>query len=154
VLVVARKKRRTKNPAKTLGIQPDSDLLVRLGKISEQIGLSPQDLLQKWVLQEETLIGIMQRCKGQTAEQAAHSNVAQTAKAAPLDSGSPDYRQMLVKKVKKLKKEGMTFKKIAETFNDEKVPTVSGTGNWYSSSVAWLLSAKNVGVKAKNSNMG
>jgi intein-encoded DNA endonuclease-like protein len=59
-----------------------------------------------------------------------------------LDPNSPDYRKTLVKKTKKLKKEGMTLKQIAETFNDEKVLTLSGTGKWYASSINNLLSKK------------
>ena len=38
--------------------------------------------------------------------------------------------------------EGMTLNKIAKTFNEERVPTVSGAGKWYYSSVANLLNAK------------
>jgi len=55
---------------------------------------------------------------------------------------NPYYRKALVKRARKLKKEDMTLKKIAETFNEEKVVTVSGTGKWYSSSIAILLNSK------------
>ena len=55
---------------------------------------------------------------------------------------SPGYRKELVKRAKMLKKEGMTHNKIAKTFNDEKVPTVSGTGKWYANSIANLLKSK------------
>ena len=37
---------------------------------------------------------------------------------------------------------GITLKKIAETFNDEKVSTVSGTGKWYASSINNLMKSK------------
>jgi hypothetical protein len=48
----------------------------------------------------------------------------------------------LKRNAKKLKKEGMSQQKIAETFNEEKVATVSGTGKWYSSSINTLLNLK------------
>jgi hypothetical protein len=48
---------------------------------------------------------------------------------------------MLAKRVKKLKKEGKTLVKIAEIFNEENLPTISGKGKWYSSSITWLLNS-------------
>jgi hypothetical protein len=118
----------------------------------EQTGISPPDLFLKWVLQEETLIGVMQRNKEPMAEQAeTRPDVApqkgtaaqkKSAETIPPGPGDPNYRKTVVKRAQKLKKEGMTLKKIAETFNEEKVATVSGTGKWYSSSVANLLNSK------------
>ena len=67
---------------------------------------------------------------------AAHKKRTETI---PSDLGNPNYRKTLIKRAQKLKKEGMTLKKIAETFNEEKVATMSGTGNWYPSSIANLL---------------
>jgi hypothetical protein len=128
-----------------------SDLPLRIEKISEQTGLSPLNLLQKWVLQEESLIGLMQHAKAQRTEQGETrlptsqqqtSAVREQEKPSKIDTESPDYRKVLVKKVKKLQKEGMTLVKIAETFNEENLPTVSGKGKWYSSSITWLLSLK------------
>ena len=147
-------RKKVKDQAKTalLEIPSNSDLPLRVEKISEQTGLSPLNLFLKWVLQEEFLIGLMQRNKEQLAEQPEPSpNVAtrknratqrKRAEAVPSDPGSLDYRETLVKKAKQLKKEGMTLKKIAETFNDEKISTVSWTGKWYASSVNNLLNAK------------
>ena len=148
-------KRNTKKPAKIvplLEVQSSSDLTVRLEKISKQTGLSSTSLLQKWILQEETLIGVMQRNKKPMKEQAeTRLDVAQQktpaarkkrAKAIPSDSGKPNYRKELVKKATMLKKEGMTLQKIAQTFNEEKVATVSGTGKWYASSISLLLKSK------------
>jgi len=128
------------------------ELLFRIMKIVEQTGISPPDLILKWVLQEETLIGVMQGNKKPMAEQAetrpdvgvqkASAAQKKRAEVAPPDPGSPNYRKALIKRAQKLKKEGMTLKKIAETFNEEKVATMSGTGNWYSSSIANLLNSK------------
>ena len=128
------------------------DMVFRIMKIVEQTGLSPTDLVQKWILQEESMIGLMQSRKDQTIKQpkmAADTPVKKTvtvrkkgAKDVSLDHKNPGYRKELVSKVKKLKKAGMTFKKIAETFNDEKVATISGTGKWYASSINILLNPK------------
>ena len=135
-----------------LEVQSGSDLPAKLEKISEQTGLSSLSLLQKWMLQEETLIGIVQRNKESKPEQVeTKPDVAQqkntdaqrkSSDATPPDPGSPNYRKMLIKRVQKLKKAGMSFNKIAQTFNEEKVLTVSGTGKWYTSSITNLLKSK------------
>jgi hypothetical protein len=133
-----------------LKVQLSSDLLLRLEKISEQTGLSPSDLFLKWVLQEESMIGLIQVSKEPTPKQSkalpsvssAKQGQAKSAKVVPSVPGNPNYRKTLVNRAKKLKKEGMTLKKIAETFNDEKVQTMSGTGKWYASSINNLLNSK------------
>jgi hypothetical protein len=126
----------------------DNDLSLRIEKISEQTGLSPLNLFQKWVLQEESLIGLVQRSKAQTTEQVETrsqtsqqqvSDVQEQEEAPKIDTESPDYRKVLIKRAKKLKKEGATLVKIAEIFNEENLPTVTGRGKWYSSSITNLL---------------
>ena len=129
-----------------------AEIVFRIMKIVEKTGLSPTDLVLKWVLQEESLIGIIQAGKDQTVNQpktAADIPVQKTVttkkKAAKGDSIAPKsqgYRKELVKRVEKLKKQGITLKKIADTFNDEKVLTVSGTGKWYASSINNLMKSK------------
>ena len=140
---MARKRNTKKQPEiallKMLG---DTDLPLRIEKISEQTGLSSINLLQKWILQEESLIEVIRRSKEHTSKRATHASVSKSAEFVPPDPGSPDYRKMLAKRAKNLKKEGMTLKKIAETFNDEKMPTVSGSGKWYPSSITNLLNSK------------
>ena len=59
-----------------------------------------------------------------------------TAAAEPAD---PDYRIKLIRRIQKLKKEGIGAKKIAELFNSEGIRTVSGTGKWYASSINWFV---------------
>jgi hypothetical protein len=128
------------------------DLLNRIRNIVEQTGTPPPDLFLKWILQEEAFIGLMQRNKGQIAEQTeTRQDVVpqktpaaskKYAAGASLNPSSPNYRKTLVKRARNLKKEGMTLKKIAETFNDEKVLTFSGTGKWYASSINNLLKSK------------
>ena len=148
-------KKDTKKSIKTiplLKVQTGSDLSVRLEKISGQTGLSPMSLLQKWILQEETQIGLMQRSKEPKAKRAGkNSDVTpqkstaapkKRAKANPSESGNTNYRKTLVKRVTELKKSGISLKKIAETLNEEKVATMSGTGKWYPSTISNFLKSK------------
>jgi hypothetical protein len=135
-----------------LEVPTDSDLPARIEKISEQTGLSPLNLFQKWVLQEESLIGVLQSnkerlsdqteaCPDVSLEKIPAAREEDTEADAPAPNG-PDDRKRLLKRAIKLRKEGMTLKRIAETFNEEKVPTMSGTGKWYASSVTNLLSSR------------
>ena len=74
---------------------------------------------------------------------AAESSIQKKcANDVSLDHKSPGYRKELVKRAKMLKKDGMTHNKIAKTFNDEEIPTVSGAGKWYASSINHLLNSK------------
>jgi hypothetical protein len=148
------KKKNAENQAGTilLEVPTDSDLPVRIEKILEQTGLSSLSLFQKWVLQEESLIGVLQTTKERLSERDGVRPVAPRPEAPAAqeedtgaDTPAPnglDYRKNLVKRATKLKKEGITLKKIAEIFNEEKVPTVSGTGKWYASSITNLLNSK------------
>ena len=130
----------------------NADMLSRIKGITEQTGLSPTDLFLKWILQEESLIGLIQAGKDQTAKQPktttdipVQKTVTAKEKAAKGDSlapKNPGYRKELVKRVEKFKKQGMTLKKIADTFNDEKVSTMSGAGKWYASSINNLMKSK------------
>ena len=142
-MVAIRKNMKDQPKIILLEVSSDSDLPLRLKKISEQTGLSSLNLLQKWILQEESLIGIIQRSKAHTPKRAeAQPNVSKSAEAVQLGSSKTEYRKILIKRALKLKKEGMTLKKIAETFNIEKLSTVSGAGKWYSSSINNLLHSK------------
>ena len=142
-MMAIRKNMKDQSKAILLEVPIDSDFPLRLEKISEQTGLSSLNLLQKWILQEESLIGVIQRSKEPTPQRAeTHPSVSKSAEAVLPDPSDPKYRKMLIKRAMKLKKGGMTLKKMAETFNDEKVPTVSGTGKWYASSINNLLSSK------------
>ena len=94
------------------------------------------------------MIGLIQHGKTQTTEQAETRSptsqqqvpdVQEQEEAPKIDPDSADYRKILVKRAKKLKKEGVTLVKIAEIFNEENLPTVTGKGKWYSSSITNLL---------------
>jgi len=123
------------------------ELLFRIVQIAGQTNLSPPDLVLKWVLQEESLIGSIQSGIWQAIKQPKTAmdipvQKEKGAKDVSLSHKNQEYKKELVKKAEMLKKKGMTHKKIAEAFNDEKVPTVSGTGKWYASSINILLNSK------------
>ena len=135
-----RKKVKQETQKIILDVPIDSDLPLRMEKISKQTGLSNLNLIQKWILQEESLVGLMLYGKGQETVKTkpVSRNGRQKASTARKPKNA-DYRNMLIKKAKKLKKEGMTLKKISETFNNENIATVSGKGKWYTTSITWLL---------------
>ena len=145
-----RKTVKSQNRTITIDVPANSGLARKLEKVSKQTGLSPHELLQKWILQEESMIGVIHRSQGQAPEQieegpdfpADEIPTAQGRNSKDLPHNSPEYRRMLFRKAKQLRKAGMTLKKIADTFNDENLVTVSGSGKWYSSSIVNLLNSK------------
>ena len=150
--MVYRRKLKNQPEIISLEVPLSSDLPSRIEKISEQTGLSLFNLFQKWVLQEESMIELVQRGKERTitnigsqqdSDPLLNPDVQESKETLEVNpNDGQNYRKMLLKRAIKLKKEGTTLKTIAETFNSENLPTVSGTGKWYSSSVAWLLSTK------------
>jgi hypothetical protein len=138
-----------------LDLPDDSDLPSRIERISEQTGLDASNLFQKWVLQEESLIGLIQHSKGQRERTAKKEETRSevSRKRGPgarmqketvenASPNGPEYREMLAAKAIQLRQEGATLKKVAETFNEENLPTVSGVGKWYASSITWLINIK------------
>ncbi|MDR2180798.1 MAG: recombinase family protein [Synergistaceae bacterium] len=140
-------------------IPSGSDLPERMKKISALTGLSDYELLQKWLVQEESALNasryyaetiqsnlrqniaeqlrtLLQEFRG-TAKPKAAKEPQETKEAKPEETG--EYRQTLLKRIQDMKNEGMSFVKIADQFNQEGVATVSGTGKWYPSSVFHLL---------------
>jgi hypothetical protein len=150
-------RRKNSNPSdQTLVFQipVGSDLPSRIRNILKQTGLDTADLFQKWVLQEESLIGLLRHGKVQEAEgtktfpvsqrevpEVREREVQEEKEAAEIGPNDPKYRKMLLRRAKKLKKEGATFVKIAKIFNDENLSTVSGKGKWYPSSIINLLNS-------------
>ena len=157
---MVRRKNAKNQPGTTLLKALDnSDLPLRIERISEQTGLSSVNLLQKWILQEESVIGLMQHVSAggpkqvqkQSSKQtrarpgaAGQRNLEVRKKKKPAVRGhkNPEYRDTLLAIVKQLREEGMTLQKIAETFNGENKPTLSGTGKWFASSIKHLLNTK------------
>jgi hypothetical protein len=137
----------------TFQVPTDSDLSSRIERISAQTGLNTADLFQKWVLQEESLIGLMQHGESPIAEPKQNETrpdtstqqllgVQEQKETLEVNPDSPNYRKELVKRIKKLKEERMPLIKIAQLFNEENVQTISGKGKWYSSSITNLLNSK------------
>jgi hypothetical protein len=139
----------------------NSDLSARVQKISEQTGLSPQDLFRKWVLQEESLIGLMRQGQSGKEQKTQKAQAAERKETRTKISRQPvpasrkrkeaqkadshdgeKYQKTLIQRAAKLKKEGMTLVKIAEVFNAENLQTISGKGKWYASSLIRLLNSK------------
>ena len=120
-----------------------ADLLNRIRNIVEQTGISPPDLFLKWALQEESWIGLNKAGKRRQVNQQSKAvgKPAQKTKTGK-NVASPGNKKELVRKATMLVKNGMTHAKIAQTFNEQNVPTVSGTGKWYASSITNLLKAK------------
>lgn len=148
----------------TIGVPLDSDLPKRLQRVSEQTGLLDHELLQKWLTQEESAIhvlqnhgekirltlkqdvadqltGLMQQMR-RTFEQVQSKKLAGAREPVgelPGEDESGERRQALVARVADLRNQGMTLTKIADQFNAEKVPTLSGSGKWHPSTITMLL---------------
>jgi hypothetical protein len=159
------RKREIKTQTETIfpfEIPVSGDLTARVQKISEQTGLSPLNLFQKWILQEESLIGLMQQVRGGKEQKTQKEQIAERKETPVKIARQPasisrkrkeaqktndprdgeQYQKTLIQRAMKLKKEGMTFVKIAEIFNAENVQTMSGRGKWYPASLVRLLSSK------------
>jgi predicted transcriptional regulator len=147
-------KRKTGIPQKTLKIEVPTELPGRIQNIAEQTKLSYSELLRKWIAQEENIINAehyeedllkwRQHVEAQLiALQRQVFNLQRTSADEGIDE--QEYRRTLLKKIKSLRDQGMTFVKISEQFNNEGIATVTGTGRWYPSSISQFL-AKNGGV--------
>ncbi|MDR1732878.1 MAG: recombinase family protein [Synergistaceae bacterium] len=145
----------------------DSGLAARMENLSEQTGLTPSDLLQKWILEEEVTLKAIRRSEENILKRldARLDTVLSKADSVHIPPEEPaertcevlqfevlqdkdfssmnteDYRQMLVKNIKKLRKDGKTYSDIARSFNGDGVATISGTGKWYPASVSTLLNS-------------
>jgi hypothetical protein len=137
-----------------------SDLAHRLRKISEMTGLSDHELLQKWIVQEESNLHVLQHyaegiqlklkhdlagCLDGPPQRNQNDQQESLETNEELEEGSDqkqDYRQLLLQRIQDMRQQGITLSKIATQFNEEEVPTISGTGKWYSSSISQLLATQ------------
>ncbi|MDR1378941.1 MAG: hypothetical protein LBJ36_07800 [Synergistaceae bacterium] len=134
-----------------IDVPVDSDLPIRLKSVSEQTKLSYCELLEKWLFteerenqanekhREEEFLKWTQQFEARLAD--IQSQLFALWKK-PEEEGGPseqDYRRVLLQRIRNLRNEGMSFVKISEMFNKEGVPTVSGTGKWYPSSISQFL---------------
>jgi hypothetical protein len=124
------------------------ELAFRIMNIAGQTGISPPDIILKWVLQEESWIGLNKISKGEAkqSKMAVDKTVQKSKNGKDVSSAHNKpikFNALLtLKTAVALKKKGMSHKKIADSFNEKNIPTVSGTGKWYASSVSNLLKPK------------
>ncbi|MDR1731533.1 MAG: recombinase family protein [Synergistaceae bacterium] len=134
------------SPTEILG---DEELTARIQRLSERTSLSAHDLLVKWLLQEETLLSVIRGTEGNMLRFIAGRTDDPNSDfdwipEELMDADAykdPEYRKKILKNIKKFRKEGKTFTQIAAFFNTNGVPTLSGAGQWYPSSVSQLLKA-------------
>lgn len=133
-----------------LKISLDSTLLDKLQKISEATGLSNQELFQKWITQEESILRVLEYYVGQQNKapqpagqpQRKPSPVHEELEESTESDKAQGYRETLLQKILALKKQGMPLTKIAAEFNEEGIATISGSGKWYCSTISYILSTK------------
>ncbi|MDR1873458.1 MAG: recombinase family protein [Synergistaceae bacterium] len=155
-------RKKEKSLAGPANFEIPQDLQDRLQNISERTQLSYQELLQKWLTQEENLadfqrsddedfnegllkwkedvdarLGDLQRQVSALWPSAAVGDVPAPKENA---SGRNTYRRTILRKIRSLRRKGMTFTDIARQFNEEGVATLSGTGKWYSGTISQILS--------------
>jgi hypothetical protein len=119
-------------------------------KIIEYTNLSYRGLLEKWLHQEEASIEAARLAGEEILKRAEERVAALEKKVLRLEgktvraeaSEKAQDRKMLVSQALSLRKSGKTYKQIAELFNEEKAPTMSGRGKWSPSSVIYLLGDK------------
>ena len=147
-------KKREKAPQKMLKIEVPNELPDKMQNISEHMKLSYSDLLRKWIAQEEHVINaehyeedLLQWRQHIEAQLIAIQRQVFKLQKTSADEGinEDEYRRSLLKKIKSLRDQGMTFVKISEQFNNEGIATVTGTGKWYPSSISQFLT-KNGGI--------
>jgi hypothetical protein len=150
-MAVKRAIKKQTETASILEIPADSDLPLRIKTIAEQTGLSPLNLFQKWVLQEEAMIGLMRHVEAMEAmnadaEQQQISGAQKRKEPQKATETSPadnkNDHKALLKRAQKLQKSGMTLRKIADIFNEENLPTLSGKGKWHASALVRFLKSK------------
>ena len=134
----------------SLQIPPDSTIPDRLIKVIQYTSLSHRGLLEKWLHQEEASIDAAKLAEEEISRRAEERVAALEKKVLRLEGKTvraeyPEKAQdkkMLVSQALSLRKAGKTYKEIAELFNEEKAPTVSGRGKWSPSMVIHLLGNK------------
>jgi hypothetical protein len=135
----------------SIDVPANSDLPNRFKNVSDETNLSYSELLEKWLFaeeretqasvkhREEELLKWTQQFEAKLAD--IQSQLFALWKK-PEEEGGPseqDYRRVLLQRIKNLRNEGVSFVRISELFNKEGVPTVSGTGKWYPSSISQFL---------------
>jgi hypothetical protein len=152
----------------TISLPASSDLPEKLRRLSEATGAEPHDLIAKWLDLEEKLFSVQRslqevifsrwqlNVEAQAAELSKQflqsddtafkkkikpqkkpvSPKTKTRATAPED----ELRKTILEKVEALRAQGMTLQAITQNLNTERVPTLSGRGEWYTSTLSRFLS--------------
>ena len=130
-----------------LQVPPDTTLPDRLIKVIQYTSLSFRGLLEKWLHQEEASIEAAKLAKEEILRQVETRIDILEKKVLRLegkrvrwdDRDKVEFKRMLVSEILSFRKAGKTFKQIADLFNEERTPTLSGRGKWSTPLVQHLL---------------
>jgi hypothetical protein len=133
-----------------LQVPPDTALPDRLIKVIQYTSLSFRGLLEKWLHQEEASIEAAKLAKEEILRQVETRIDILEKKVLRLegkrvrwdDRDKTEFKRMLVSEILSFRKAGKTFKQIADLFNEERTPTLSGRGEWSTASVMRLFYPK------------
>jgi hypothetical protein len=130
-----------------LQVPQDTTLPDRLMKVIQYTSLSFRGLLEKWLHQEEASIEAAKLAKEEILRQVETRIDILEKKVLRLegkrvrwdDRDKTEFKRMLVSEILSFRKAGKTFKQIADLFNEERTPTLSGKGKWSTASVMRLF---------------
>jgi hypothetical protein len=133
-----------------LRVPPDTTHPDRLMKVIQYTSLSFRGLLEKWLHQEEASIEAAKLAKDEILRQVETRIDILEKKVLRLegkrvrweDRDKVEFKRMLVSEILSFRKAGKTFKQIADLFNEENTPTLSGRGKWSTASIMRLFYAK------------
>ncbi|MDR1979906.1 MAG: hypothetical protein LBQ42_14330 [Synergistaceae bacterium] len=153
-------RKKKKSLVKAANLEIPKDLQDRVQNILERTKLSYQELLQKWLTQEENPIDPI--CSGdedfmnmkwkknvdaqlndfrrQLSALVGPPAVDLPVPAENEASGKEEYRRTILDKIRVLREQRVTYTDIARQFNSDGVATLSGTGKWYASTISQILS--------------
>ena len=121
-----------------LQVPPDTTLPDRLIKVIQYTSLSFRGLLEKWLHQEEASIEAAKLAKEEILRQVETRIDILEKKVLRLEGKRVRWDD----RDKSFIKAGKTFKQIADLFNGENTPTLSGRGKWSTASVQRLFYSK------------
>jgi hypothetical protein len=133
-----------------LQVPQDTTIPDRLIKVIQYTSLSFRGLLEKWLHQEEASIEAAKLAKEEILRQVETRIDILEKKVLRLegkrvrwdDRDKVEFKRMLVSEILSFRKAGKTFKQIADLFNGERTPTLSGKGKWSTASVMRLFYPK------------
>jgi hypothetical protein len=133
-----------------LQVPPDTTLPDRLIKVIQYTSLSFRGLLEKWLHEEEASVEAAKLAKEEILRQVETRIDILEKKVLRLegrrvrwdDRDKTEFKRMLVSEILSFRKAGKTYKQIADLFNEERTPTLSGRGKWSTALVQHLFYSK------------